>query len=90
MRLVEVTDSDCIISNEWLQVRGVCCVHVVTPRLPSDAKYSYIYSPDWPHKQNGSSILEYDLRWREDTCFIRLEFLTLELAEKDGNCVHDR
>ena len=72
------------------QVRGVCCVHVIRPRQVSDAKYGYIYSADWPQTENRSSIMEYDLRWRPETCFIRLELLTLELAEKDGNCVHDR
>ena len=68
----------------------MCCVHIIRPRRVSTAKYGYIYNSDWPQTENRSSIMEYELRWRPETCFIRLEFLTLELTEKDGNCVHDR
>lgn len=68
----------------------MCCVRVTGHRQVSQAKYEYIYSPDWPQTENQSAVLEYELKWRPETCFIRLEFLTLELAEKDGNCVHDR
>jgi len=70
--------------------RGVCCVHILQSGSSSSNKYASFYNQQWPATGNGSAIKEYDITWKDDTCFLRLDFLTMELSEKDGNCVHDR
>lgn len=71
-------------------MKGVCCVHILNPGAVNMMKHAYVYNTMWPKTENGSEIREYDISWQPDTCFLRLEMLTLELAETDGNCVHDR
>ena len=72
------------------QSRGVCCVNIVSEGRLNNAKYSYIYNPQWPESGSGSANMEYEITWQPDTCFLRLEFLNLNMTEKSGNCVHDR
>ena len=72
------------------QTRGVCCVHVSGVRGRSTAKLTYVHNAAWPGTGNGSALAQYSVAWRPDTCFLRIDLLTLQLAETDGNCVHDR
>ena len=65
-------------------------MHVSGVRGRSTAKLTYVHNSEWPGTGNGSALAQYTVAWRPDTCFLRIDLLTLQLAETDGNCVHDR
>jgi len=72
--------------------KGICCVHTNHGECgqTSAAKFSYFYSQEWPKRSSGSSMCMYTVKPKQDTCFIRLDILTLEMEEMSGSCVHDR
>ena len=71
-------------------MRGACCVHVVQAGQTSRAGLSYLQNKEWPLTGNGSGLSQFKILPAADTCFVRLDLMTLELAENEGNCVHDR
>ena len=71
-------------------MRGACCVHLVQAGQTTRAGLSYLHNKEWPLAGNGSALSQFKILPAADTCFVRLDLMTLELAENEGNCVHDR
>ena len=71
-------------------MRGVCCVHTVGAGQTSRAGLSYLRNKEWPLAGNASALSQFTIIPAVDTCFVRLDLMTLELEENEGNCVHDR
>ena len=71
-------------------MRGACCVHLVEAGESSRARLSYLRNKEWPLAGNGSALSQFTILPAPDTCWLRLDLLTLELAENEGSCVHDR
>ena len=71
-------------------MRGACCVHLVEAGQTSRARLSYLQNKEWPLPGNGSGLSQFTILPAPDTCYVRLDLMTLELAENDGSCVHDR
>ena len=71
-------------------MRGACCVHQVEAGQSSRASLSYLQNKEWPLAGNGSGLSQFTILPAADTCWVRLDLMTMELAENEGNCVHDR
>jgi len=79
--------------REWGESlsQGACCIVASSDRSGStSAGVSYFQNPQWPSSGNGSEVFIHTVQPMPDTCFIRFDLLTLELAVMGDNCVHDR
>jgi len=72
--------------------QGVCCVTVSSGSrgIVSSNSVNYFTNPAWPSSENGSLVSTHCIVPREGVCWIRLDLLTVELAQMSDNCVHDR
>ncbi|XP_023342069.1 transmembrane protease serine 11A [Eurytemora carolleeae] len=74
------------------EAQGVCCLHINNGKCGEQlrGKFGYFYNAKWPQRDNTSHYCPYTVKTSPNTCFIRIDILTLEMSEKSGSCVHDR
>ncbi|CAG9769869.1 unnamed protein product [Ceutorhynchus assimilis] len=66
---------------------GVCCVFQSTCGDSSDTNNTYFVSPGFPRTYTGGSICMFTIIKQADACQVRLDFLTLNLAQPNANGV---
>ncbi|XP_030765765.1 uncharacterized protein LOC115889829 [Sitophilus oryzae] len=64
---------------------GACCVFQETCGGSSDLNNTYFVSPGFPSTYTGGSSCVFTIVKQEDACQVRLDFLTLNLAQPNSN-----